>query len=527
MIKPVRWLKNKTVQREWIKFPSALLLGMLIFFSFSSSAAASDSAQVILYNLTGKTELDNDTIHADLVFSLKDKNGSLIPDVNDLDTRIEINGEIIEGLSLTNTQQKNIHYIIVFRNHSEEVLRQVLTFVEAQNETDSFSLVDGNVETGYSGAGLSKKAIGQFLLDYFYTGKTGQCLSDQIIQAMMLARQSQEELQAILVISDDKTDQEKTCTFDLAAELFQISQQPFFSIPIYYLPTNYLEPDSHLIPFIQTSGGEIFPTWKVSIMEALNEAAVDMHSKLLVQFDTEIVKSINVLKLVISGDEISSGLDLYFTWDNLGKKYAVTLEESSKDLGISSLEENSVKIPGTLFNFLKYFTAALLPVSLIGVFCLLVFLRSERNENSIKRGGRDALDLEWGKPIGKGSGEMASLRILQSEAEHLIGRLVILNQIKTSIGRGRKNDIVLAQDKNLLENQVLLTQKGNYIYLEESSKAGFKSNMDLPTFANFLNSSRLGGAPVLLNDGDIIRLGPTVVLEFKYNLDRRFVSPKK
>ena len=179
MMKPTRWLENKTVQREWIKFHCALLLGILIFFSFSSSAAASDSAQVILYNLTGKTESDNSIIHADLIFSLQNKNGKLITDVNNFETRLEINGEKIEGLSLTNTQQKDIHYIIVFQSQSEEVLRQVLTFVEAQTETDSFSLVDENVETGFADAGLSKKAIGQLLLDYFYAEKTSQCLNDQ------------------------------------------------------------------------------------------------------------------------------------------------------------------------------------------------------------------------------------------------------------------------------------------------------------------------------------------------------------
>ena len=387
-----------------------------------------------------------------------------------------------------------------------------------------FSLVDEDVETGFVDAGISKKAIGQLLVDYFYAEKTSQCLNDQIIQAVMLARRSQEELQAVLVISDNETEDEDICAFDLSAEFFQISQQPFFSIPVYYLSTNAMEPDSHLIPLIQNSGGKMIRIEKTSIMESLNEAVVDIHSKLVVRFDTEIVKFINVLKLVISGDETFSGLDFYFTWDNLGKKFAVAIEETSKDLAISSLEGNSVKIPGTLFNFLKYFTAALLPVSLIGAFCLLIFLRSERNKNPIKKGMRDVLDLELGKPIGEGSREMASLRILQSEAEHLIGRLVILNQTKTSIGRGRKNDIVLAQDKNLLENQVLLTQKGNYVYLEENSKAGFKSNMDSPTFGNFLNSSRLGGDPVLVNDGDIIRLGPTVVLEFKYTQDRRFTS---
>ena len=80
-------------------------------------------------------------------------------------------------------------------------------------------------------------------------------------------------------------------------------------------------------------------------MESLNEAVVDIHSKLVVRFDTEIVKSINVLKLVISGDEIFSGLDFYFTWDNLGKSLQLQLRKPVKIWLFQVLKKIQSKFP--------------------------------------------------------------------------------------------------------------------------------------------------------------------------------------
>ena len=44
----------------------------------------------------------------------------------------------------------------------------------------------------------------------------------------MLARRSQEELQAVLVISDNETEDEDICAFDLSADLFQSASNLFF-----------------------------------------------------------------------------------------------------------------------------------------------------------------------------------------------------------------------------------------------------------------------------------------------------------
>ena len=508
--------KRNCIKRKWCIFFLSLFVGVLFFFSFPCSVEASDSDRVILHNLTGRPESNGVSLQADLLFSLQDQNGNLVTDAEGLETHLLLNREEIKQFILTDACDKNIHYIFVLQTRSEEVLRQVLTFITQQDEADTFSLAGAEEKIGHPVQGLSKNNFGQSVLDYFYAEPENYCLNDQILQALMLARQSQEELQAILVIKDHTISARQTCMFDFQNEVEQVNRQPFFIIPMYYLESGEPQIDNQLAGLINNSGGRSFQTDTKDITRLLNLAADDLHSKLLIRFDTEIKKSINVLELSLSKKEKVSGLELFFTWDNLGKKYTVTIEESSKNLSMTDLESLSVEMPRTVVDFLKFSSAVLVPVSLIGALCLAIFLRKENKEEKPGRKQNNP-DFSWYEPEKPGTKKMASLRILQSEAEALIGQLILLNQASTRIGRSRKNDIVLEKDKNLLENQAVLTQKGGYAYIETNSRAGFTSNMDSPTFASFLNNSRLTSQPVMLNDGDIIRLGPTVVFEFRYN----------
>ena len=521
LLKKLAGLKNKKSgklpkRQKFTFFLAGILLFLFVLFPQSSFVSASDSNQILLFNLSGRPDSQDSNIRADLVFDLLDQNGNKISVGEDFQIRLNLNGEQLTEFNLVTTQNKDVHYIFVVQGGSEEILRQVLNFVNEQSETDSFTLIQDKMGILQESKGVSKEKFGQILLDNYYSPSISPCLGDQIVEAVMQARLSREELQAVLIISNDKNENGEACVFDPSGDIGQISQQPFFPVPLFYLMTQNGQLPEQMDLVLQKSGGEKIISEISTLKKSLDEAALKMHSKSVLQFDAAYEKSINVLNLLINTGETQSGLDLYFTWDNLGKKYAVTLEESSKNLSILNLESNIVKIPKNLYYFVKYFLAVLIPVSLMGAVSLFIYLRKGKNETVSK--GVDGIvpDSNWFEFREISRQRTPSLRILQSDEELLIGRLIHLNKNKTSIGRGLQNDIVFEMDKNLLENQVVLTQKGGYVSIEESSKAAFKSNMDSPTFGTFLNNSRLGTQAAILNDGDIICLGPSVILEFKY-----------
>ena len=172
----------------------------------------------------------------------------------------------------------------------------------------------------------------------------------------------------------------------------------------------------------------------------------------------------------------------------------------------------------------------LLVGAVIIVIIIMVILRRRREHQR---------DLEWQQKVG-GIGEPAAietppavldrtldsfemspdalgrLTIIASDDTDMIGQhFEIMNQ-RTTLGRKADNDIIFPKESPVSRHHAVIEEKGGGLFLSEVEEMDGKTGQaKRPTYGTFINEGRLSGEPVLLQDGNEIRLGNRLRLKFE------------
>jgi VWFA-related protein len=119
-------------------------------------------------------------------------------------------------------------------------------------------------------------------------------------------------------------------------------------------------------------------------------------------------------------------------------------------------------------------------------------------------------------PVGSQNGlQIGSLTVLASDDAAMIGKVLIVNGGRTSVGRSSENDIVLAGDKAVSREHALIEQSGEHVFLAEVVSQNPDRSVKRPVYGTFVNETKVEGVPVELHTGDEIRLGTRMKMRFE------------
>jgi pSer/pThr/pTyr-binding forkhead associated (FHA) protein len=101
---------------------------------------------------------------------------------------------------------------------------------------------------------------------------------------------------------------------------------------------------------------------------------------------------------------------------------------------------------------------------------------------------------------------LATLEVIKSDNELMIGRKINIEKTITTIGRSATNDIILP-DKPVSRHHVELRYDDNVLTVCEIESKDKQGRLRRPTYGTFVNGQKIGLDPVLLKDGDEILFG--------------------
>ncbi len=109
---------------------------------------------------------------------------------------------------------------------------------------------------------------------------------------------------------------------------------------------------------------------------------------------------------------------------------------------------------------------------------------------------------------------VAQLEVLYSDDPAYIGRVFILTQPRTTLGRHEDNDISFPGDRAVSRYHAEIASENGVFYLQEHYRFDRGRRVG-PKYGTFVNGERLQGR-MFLSDGDIIQLGPRLRLRFHW-----------
>lgn len=163
-------------------------------------------------------------------------------------------------------------------------------------------------------------------------------------------------------------------------------------------------------------------------------------------------------------------------------------------------------------------------VLVIVVAVLVVSLRPKRQEQE--------RDREWKqKVLGEGSfgtglteertldsfipseSALGTLIVLQSDDPAMIGQQIEISKTITNLGRKADNDVIFTKDSPVSRHHAVIEERGGNLFLSEVM-AVEDGSPKRPAYGTFVNGNQIED-PVVLHDGDEIRLGKRVRLRFQ------------
>lgn len=107
------------------------------------------------------------------------------------------------------------------------------------------------------------------------------------------------------------------------------------------------------------------------------------------------------------------------------------------------------------------------------------------------------------------------LVVEKSDDADMIGqRFEIANEV-TNLGRSADNDVMFPKDTPVSRRHAQITARADGLYLGEVETIDEGGQARRPTYGTFVNGKKLEQAPVLLMNGDAIKLGDRTVLRFE------------
>jgi len=120
-----------------------------------------------------------------------------------------------------------------------------------------------------------------------------------------------------------------------------------------------------------------------------------------------------------------------------------------------------------------------------------------------------------GSKAGDGAQQVGTLTVLASDDPAMIGKVLIVNAGRTTIGRSSENDIVMPGDKAVSREHAMLELSGSRVFLAEIVSQDANRTPKRPTYGTFINESKVEGVPVEIKSGDEIRLGTRCRMRFE------------
>jgi VWFA-related protein len=108
-----------------------------------------------------------------------------------------------------------------------------------------------------------------------------------------------------------------------------------------------------------------------------------------------------------------------------------------------------------------------------------------------------------------------TLIILQSDDPSMVEQVLNLTKPVTQLGRGAQNDIMLPKDTPVSRQHACLEVKNHQLWLSEISTPDESGSMRRPRYGTFVNENKVEEGPVVLHNGDVIRLGSRVKIQVK------------
>jgi len=131
-------------------------------------------------------------------------------------------------------------------------------------------------------------------------------------------------------------------------------------------------------------------------------------------------------------------------------------------------------------------------------------------EGSLSAGGWEERTLDSFMP---GENALGMLIVLQSDDPAMVGQQIEIAKAMTNLGRKADNDIIFAKDSPVSRHHAVIEERGGDLFLSEVM-AVEDGSPKRPAYGTFVNGNQIED-PVLLHDGDEIRLGKRVRLRFQ------------
>ncbi len=160
----------------------------------------------------------------------------------------------------------------------------------------------------------------------------------------------------------------------------------------------------------------------------------------------------------------------------------------------------------------------------IVVVVLVVVLKPKRHEKERDREWKDKVIGEGS--LSAGSGEertldsftpsenaLGMLVVLQSDDPAMTGQHIEIAKTATNLGRKADNDLIFAKDTPVSRHHAVIEERGGNLFLSEVMTME-EGSPKRPAYGTFVNGVQIED-PVLLHDGDEIRLGKRVRLRFE------------
>ncbi|MBI9047593.1 MAG: FHA domain-containing protein [Anaerolineaceae bacterium] len=120
---------------------------------------------------------------------------------------------------------------------------------------------------------------------------------------------------------------------------------------------------------------------------------------------------------------------------------------------------------------------------------------------------------------------VAVLQVLDSEDKMMIGQRINITKVRTTVGRGADNDIILPKDKAVSRYHAILEQMNQEVFITEKVIQEENGNIRRPTYGTFINGEKLSGVPIQLNHNDSVQLGTRFTFSFQKTNPPEEISP--
>ncbi len=162
-----------------------------------------------------------------------------------------------------------------------------------------------------------------------------------------------------------------------------------------------------------------------------------------------------------------------------------------------------------------------------GVMAVVVVRRRRRQKQSIERAWREqiqtaptpaspaaAMEDRTLDAFTPSENALGILVVLQSDDPTMVGQRIEINKPTTTLGRKADNDIIFARDTPVSRRHAVIEERSGRLFLSEVLAMDESGRPHRPTYGTFVNSQPVK-EPVMLRDGDEIRLGKRLRLRFE------------